>query len=144
MTIYLGLFLSALLSATLLPGSSEVLLLGLLQQGHDSLLLWGWATAGNTLGSVVNWWLGRYLLHFQHRRWFPFKPETLARSQQWFQKYGVWSLLLAWAPVIGDGITFVAGVMKVRAGIFLLLVFVSKATRYALLLGLFEIFSAYF
>ena len=136
MEIYLGLFLSALLSATLLPGASELLLAGLVSQGYDNLYLWCWATAGNTLGSVVNWLLGRYLLNYQHRRWFPFKPETLDRAQQWFQRYGVWSLLLAWAPVFGDGLTFIAGIMRVRFGLFLLLTALGKGLRYAVILGL--------
>lgn len=137
MEVYLSLFLSAFLSATLLPGSSEILLAGLLTQGYDSYLLWIWATVGNTLGSVVNWLLGRYLLHFQNRTWFPFKKKTsLLRSQVWFRKYGVWSLLLAWAPVVGDALTFIAGVMNVRFDLFLLLTVIGKAVRYAIILGI--------
>ena len=63
MAVYLSLFISAFLSATLLPGSSEILLLALAQQNYDPWVLWAWASAGNTLGSVVNWLLGRFLLH---------------------------------------------------------------------------------
>lgn len=133
---YLGLFLSALLSATLLPGSSEILLLGLSQQDLNQGLLWLWATLGNTLGSVVNWVLGRYFLHFQQRRWFPVSGQALHRAQHWFQRYGLWSLLLSWAPIIGDPLTLLAGVMKVKLSVFLLLVLFSKGLRYALLLGL--------
>jgi membrane protein YqaA with SNARE-associated domain len=136
-TEYLSLFTVALLSATLLPGGSEVLLSALVlstEPALSPLLLWAIATTGNTLGAVVNWWLGRYLLHFQQRRWFPFKADTLARSQRWFQRYGVWSLLLAWAPLVGDGLTFVAGVMRVGLLRFVLLVAVGKGARYAVLL----------
>lgn len=137
----LSLFVVALLSATLLPGGSEVLLSALAtaaEPAHSALLLWAVATSGNTLGSVVNWWLGGWLLHYfprwQSRPWFPFKADGLQRSQRWFQRYGVWSLLLAWAPVIGDGLTFVAGVMRVGLLRFVLLVAIGKGARYAVLL----------
>jgi membrane protein YqaA with SNARE-associated domain len=135
---YLGLFLTAFLAATLLPGYSEVLFAGLLASGYKPFALWGWATAGNSLGAAVNWLLGRYLLHFRDRRWFPFDPDNLGRAQIWFQRYGIWSLLLAWAPVIGDALTFVAGLMRVRFGLFLLLTTIGKGARYAILLVLVE------
>ena len=105
-------------AATLLPAYSEVVFAGMLSAGYAPLALWAWATAGNTLGAVLNYVLGRFLLHFQDRRWFPFRPGTLERSQRWFQRYGVWSLLMAWAPVGGDALTFVAGVMRVRFTVF--------------------------
>ncbi|MFE8032319.1 YqaA family protein [Thiohalocapsa marina] len=133
---YLGLFAVAFLAATLLPAYSEVLFAGLLAAGHAPLWLWAWATAGNTLGAAVNWMLGRYLLHFQHRRWFPFKPGTLGPAQRWFQRYGVWSLLLAWAPVVGDALTFIAGFMRVRFAVFLILTAAGKGIRYAMVLAL--------
>ena len=72
MTAYLSLFGVSFLAATLIPFYSEVALVGLLAAGYDPFLLWLFASAGNTLGAVVNWVLGRYLLHFEHRRWFPF------------------------------------------------------------------------
>lgn len=134
MTAYLTLFLTAFVAATLLPAYSEVVFAGLLLQGYDPLSLWIWASVGNTLGSVVNWGLAKYFLHFSDRRWFPFKPDTLGRAQRWFNRYGVWSLLLAWAPIGGDALTFVAGLMRVRFGVFLLLVGVGKAARYALII----------
>jgi membrane protein YqaA with SNARE-associated domain len=133
---YLGLFLTAFLSATLLPGGSEILFAGLLAAGYDHFALWTWATIGNSLGSALNWLLGRYLLRFSDRRWFPFDPENLGRAQTWFQRYGVWSLLLSWAPLIGDALTFVAGLMRANFGLFLLLTTIGKGARYAILLGL--------
>ncbi|MEQ8482997.1 MAG: YqaA family protein [Pseudomonadales bacterium] len=136
MEAYLGLFGVAFLAATLLPAYSEVMLVGLLAAGYDPVWLWVWASTGNTLGSVVNWLLGRYLLHFQSRRWFPFKASTLGPAQRWFQRYGVWSLLLAWAPVGGDALTFIAGMMRVRFLPFVVLTGIGKGARYAILLGL--------
>ncbi len=140
MSVYLSLFAGAFLAATLVPAYSELLFAALLQQGYDPLALWCWATAGNTLGSAVNWALGRYLLHFQHRRWFPFRQDRLGVAQRWFQRYGVWSLLLAWLPVGGDALTFIAGMMRVRFSLFLLLTAIGKGTRYAMLLGLLALF----
>jgi len=133
---YTGLFFSAFLAATLVPAYSEIVLVGLASAGHDPLPLWFWASTGNTLGSAVNWGLGRYLLHFQDRKWFPFKPANLGVSQRWFQRYGIWSLLLAWLPVGGDALTFIAGIMRVRFDVFIVLTAIGKATRYAILLGL--------
>lgn len=127
---YLLLFGSAFLAATILPFYSEVVLFALLREGGDPVALVVVATLGNTLGAVVNWLLGRYLLHFQDRRWFYFSRSQIDRAQRWFQRYGFWSLLLAWAPVGGDALTLIAGIMKVRLGVFLLLVGGGKALRY--------------
>ena len=134
MTALITLFLVSFLAATLLPFYSEILFGALLLEGYDPLALFLAATAGNTLGSVVNWALARYLLHYQDRRWFPFPAGTLEASQDWFQRYGKWSLLMAWAPIGGDALTFVAGLMRVRLSLFVLLVGTGKAARYALLL----------
>jgi len=130
MTAYLLLFASAFLAATILPFYSEVLLFALLRDGGDAVALVAVATLGNTLGAVVNWQLGRYLLRFQDRRWFYFSQAQLTRAQHWFQRYGFWSLLMAWAPVGGDALTLVAGIMKVRLWLFLALVGTGKALRY--------------
>ena len=98
MISYLALFGSAFLAATILPFYSEVLLYALLREGFDPLLLVIVATLGNTLGAVVNWVLGLYLLHFQDRRWFYFSREQIDKAQRWYRRYGFWSLLLAWMP----------------------------------------------
>ncbi|MEM1114472.1 MAG: YqaA family protein [Pseudomonadota bacterium] len=136
MEAYLGLFLAAFLAATLVPFWSEAMFAGLLTAGYDPMALLIWASAGNTLGSAVNYVLGRYLLHFQERKWFPFKAEALERSQRWFQRWGVWSMLFAWLPVGGDALTFIAGVMRVKFWLFVLLVAIGKTARYAVLAGL--------
>ena len=131
---YLLLFTSALLAATLIPAQSEAVLVGLLLNGQSAFwLLIAVATLGNTLGSVINWWLGRYLEHFQDKRWFPVKAASLARVQQWFQRYGWGVLLLSWLPIIGDPLTVVAGVMRMRLLPFVLVVAVAKGGRYGVL-----------
>lgn len=133
--MYLSLFTVAFLAATLLPAQSEILVVTAQQLGYNPWLIWLVASLGNTLGSVVNYGLGRYLLHYQDRRWFPFKGKSLARGHWWFERYGKWSLLLAWAPFIGDTLTFIAGMLRLRFWQFLVIVWISKAGRYALLLG---------
>ncbi|MBK1650100.1 VTT domain-containing protein [Rhabdochromatium marinum] len=138
MDAYLGLFAVSFLAATLLPAYSEVVLAGLLTAGYAPWALWAWATVGNTLGAALNWAIGRWLLGYQNRRWFPFRANTLGPAQRWFQRWGQWSLLLAWMPVGGDALTFIAGFMRVRFLPFLLLTATGKGLRYAMLLGLIE------
>jgi membrane protein YqaA with SNARE-associated domain len=133
---YLLLFASAFLAATIVPFYSEVVLYALIRQGESAWLLISVASIGNTLGAAVNWVLGRFLLKYQDRRWFYFKPEQIAKSQRWFQRYGVWSLLFAWLPVGGDALTFIAGVMRVRFMIFIVLVGFGKTCRYIVILYL--------
>ena len=128
---YLGLFFAAFGAATLLPLQSEAVLVGLLLSGHYSLwLLLGVATLGNVLGSVVNWWLGRWVEHFKGRRWFPVSDKQLDKARNHYQRWGHWTLLLSWMPIIGDPLTLVAGVMREPLWRFLLLVSVAKSARY--------------
>ncbi|AXI61421.1 hypothetical protein DLD99_13390 [Pseudomonas kribbensis] len=131
---YLGLFFAAFGAATLLPLQSEAVLVGLLVS--DRYWLWGLltvATMGNVLGSLVNWWLGRGLERFQGRRWFPVSAKHMDRARIHYQRYGHWSLLLSWLPVIGDPLTLIAGVMREPLGRFLLIVTLAKGARYGVL-----------
>jgi len=135
MTGYLGLFLSAFLAATLLPFSSEAVLATLTAlDGGDALLLWALASAGNTLGALVNWALGRYCLHWRDRKWFPISPAALEKGHDLFGRWGVWSLLFAWLPVVGDPLTFAAGILRVNVWLFLGLVAFGKGARYAVVI----------
>ncbi len=129
---YLLGFVSAFLAATILPIYSEVVLGGVASYVDiDMGIMIAVMTVGNVLGAVVNWVIGRWLLHYQDRSWFPFKPAQLERVSRWFNRWGVWSLLLAWTPFIGDPLTFVAGLMRVPILPFLVLVTIGKAARYA-------------
>lgn len=133
-TTLIGLFTLSLLSATLLPGGSELALLALLAQGsHPAILLVAVASAGNILGSIVNWYLGRFLRRFIGRSWFPVSAASLATAEARFRHYGQWTLLFAWVPVIGDPLTVAAGSLRVRFLPFLLLVGLGKLARYSVL-----------
>ena len=132
---YVIVFSSSLLAATIAPFYSEVVLGAVLMRQPDAALwLWLLASVGNTLGGMINWWLGKYLLHYQHKRWFPIKEKQLARAQAGFQRFGIWSLLLSWLPIVGDPLTLIAGMMKVRLLPFTLLVFIGKAARYGIVI----------
>ncbi|MDR6308246.1 YqaA family protein [Pacificitalea manganoxidans] len=134
---YLTLFLAALIAATVLPMQSEVVLAYQLTDPSLSVpLLLSVATFGNVLGSTVNWIAGRFLRQFQDRRWFPVKPAQLARAEAQYRRYGRWSLLLSWAPFIGDPLTVVAGVLREPLPSFLLIVTIAKAGRYLIVIAL--------
>lgn len=133
--LYLGVFLSAFLAATLLPVVSEAVLAGAAVFNAEALfMLWLVATTGNTLGAVVNWWLGREAQRFRHKRWFPVPANLLRRAEGFYQRYGWPSLLLAWTPWLGDPLTVVAGLLRVPLAPFVLLVGAGKGARYAVLL----------
>ncbi|WP_299845794.1 YqaA family protein [uncultured Jannaschia sp.] len=132
---YGGLFLSALVAATVLPAQSEFLLAALLRSGDWSTSgLLVSASVGNVLGSVINYGLGRGAEAFRDRRWFPASAAALARAQRWYGRYGHWSLLLSWMPIIGDPITVAAGLLREPIWRFLLLVTIAKVGRYLVLM----------
>ena len=131
------LFIISLLAATILPLSSEIVLTTMLLTNlFEKNILLVIASSGNILGSIFNWYLGKKITIFQDRKWFPVSPEQLNKSQKYFQKYGIWSLLLAWVPVIGDPLTLLAGVLRVRFSIFFILVSISKISRYVFIIYL--------
>ena len=134
---YGGLFLAAFAAATILPAQSEAVLAGLLAAGnHAPALLILVAGSGNVLGSVVNWLLGRGIERFRGTRWFPVGEKQLDRAGNWYRKYGWWSLLLSWMPIIGDPLTVAAGVMREPFARFLLVVSIAKFGRYVALAAL--------
>jgi len=134
---YLGLFLAAFGAATLLPMQSEAVLVGLLlTDRYAAWTLLAVATTGNVLGSALNWLLGRSIEHYRHKRWFPVSENKLEQAQQAYHRFGRWSLLLSWVPIIGDPLTVVAGIMREPFWRFLLIVTLAKATRYLALAAL--------
>jgi len=129
--IYLSLFIISFLAATILPLSSELTLAGLMAtSNYDNLLLLIFASLGNVLGSVVNWILGFYSRNLVTKKWFPFKDQQIEKSSSWFNRFGKWSLLFAWVPIIGDPLTLVAGLLRVKFIEFIILVTIGKVSRY--------------
>lgn len=125
---------SAFGAATLLVLPSEAVLIAQIKAGLAPMwALLAVATIGNVGGSVFNWWIGRHARRFEGRRWFPFSPETIEAAGVRFRRWGLWSLLMAWVPIIGDPLTFIAGVLRVPFRYFLPLVAIGKGARYAIL-----------
>ena|SRR6056300_854450 len=131
---YVSLFFSALIAATVFPAQSEMVLVYLVQQAaHPVWALVVVASIGNVLGSVINYALGYSVHRFKDRRWFPASPKQMDRAQAFYAKWGRYSLLASWVPIIGDPITVVAGVLRDRFLIFLILVAIAKSGRYVVL-----------
>ena len=138
MLAYAVLFLSAFAAATVLPLQSEAVLLALLAKRHHSAsALLFFASLGNILGACVNWYLGLKIEHYKDKKWFPLSAQQMTRAQLSYQKYGYWTLLLSWVPIIGDPITLIAGLLKENFARFLLLVSLAKVGRYLFLYGIF-------
>jgi len=131
---YAALFISALTAATLVPMQSEAVLVGLLIAGQKPIM---WlvivATVGNVLGAIINRYFGIFLLRYQGYPWFPASEGQLNRATTWYSRYGRWSLLGSWLPIVGDPITVVAGVLGEKFVPFLILVTFSKGLRYVFL-----------
>lgn len=124
------LFLSAFAASTIVPMSSEAVLAVIALSGSASpLLLLTVATAGNTLGATLNWGIGRYAATWRGRL-TSFPEAKFRRASRWFQRWGVWSLLLSWLPIVGDPLTLIAGLLRTPFLPFFLLVLTGKAARY--------------
>jgi len=137
---YLSMFSSALVAATLLPAQSEAVLVSLVLGGAQPVwALVTVASAGNVLGAVINWALGRSIERFRDRRWFPVGPAALASAQTRYQRWGKWSLLLSWMPIIGDPLTLAAGFLREPLPVFLLFVTIAKTARYLVLVALIQV-----
>ena len=135
------LFLSAFGAATLLPLQSEAVLVGLLAQTQYPVwLLVAVASLGNILGSGVNWWLGLKVEQYKNKKWFPVSEQKMLQAQGIYQKYGFWSLLLSWVPVIGDPITLIAGLLKENFVRFVVMVSIAKIGRYLFVYWMFSQF----
>ena len=121
------------LAATILPLSSEVVLCFLLLNDFNPIISLCIATSGNVLGSFVNYTVGFWGSLFLIRKVSRISEDAFEKSKQRFKKYGVFSLLFAWAPVIGDPLTVVAGVLKINILTFFILVTLGKFVRYLII-----------
>ncbi len=126
--------MTTILVIYLLLGAFAGVLAGLLlSDSYSVFALIAFASVGNILGSWINWWLGRYIERYKDRRWFPVKPPALQRAANWYRRYGRWSLLMSWVPVIGDPLTVIAGVLREPLWSFLFIVTVAKISRYCVI-----------
>ena len=132
---YLGMFVSAFLAATILPVGSEIVLVVLLSHDFHPVITVGVATVGNVLGSVVNYFLGLLGNTIVLQKVLGISEKALEKAENRFKRYGVYSLLLAWLPVVGDPLTVVAGIFKIRLDLFVVLVGIGKCLRYVVLAG---------
>ncbi len=130
--VYLTLFITALISATLFPLGSEVLLVYDIREGYNLVLLLFLATFGNSLGSLINYYLGLKGEEFCERKKYLIK-QSIQMYTNFFDKYGAFAVLLSWMPIIGDPLTFVAGILKYNIKKFILLVILAKFSRYFIL-----------
>lgn len=131
---YAGLFSTAFIAATIFPLQSEAVLVGMIFSSKFSVVgLVIVASIGNVLGAMTNWFLGRCIERFRTYRWFPLSERGMERSTRWYRRYGKWSLLLSWMPIIGDGLTVIAGVLREPLLTFTILVSIAKTGRYVVL-----------
>ena len=130
---YAGLFIASFLAATILPLSSELVLSALLVSGLSPTTLVLVATIGNVLGALLNYTLGYWASLGLVKKWLKYTDVEFLRAEQRFKKYGIFSLLFAWVPIIGDPITVVAGVLRIHLAWFLILVTAGKLIRYVVI-----------
>jgi membrane protein YqaA with SNARE-associated domain len=125
-----GLFLSAFLAATLLPGGSEFAFIAYLRwQPQSDLLPLIVATVGNTLGGLTSVWIGRRLPEAPAGRNFP-------RLDEWMKRFGAVTLLFSWLPIVGDALCVLAGWRRVAWWPVVGWMFAGKGLRYIVLLWL--------
>ena len=133
--VYLTLFLIAFLSATLLPLGSEALLFYDITQNHSLFLLWIFATVGNTLGAIFNYWIGlKGEVYLEKKKYLSI--EKMDKYRSFFDRYGGYSLLMSWVPIIGDPLTLIAGVLRYNFKYFIVIVSFAKGLRYAVIIFL--------
>jgi len=120
--------------ATIIPFGSEVYFITLLSlEKYNHFILFLVASVGNVLGSLFNWICGFYINFFIKKSWFPINNKIIDRGNKLFIKYGKWSLLISWFPLIGDPITFAAGTLRYPIIPFLVLVSIGKVGRYLII-----------
>lgn len=129
---YLTLFMLSFLASTILPLGSEWLLVALVMKGYDPVLSVAVATAGNTLGACTTYGIGLYGGPFLIGRILRISDEARQKAERLYARYGSWSLLLSWVPIVGDPICLVGGILRIRFGKFSALVVTGKLARYAI------------
>lgn len=129
-----GFFVAAFLAGSILPFSSEVVMMGLITAGIEpwGLVLWG--TLGNTLGSVFNYWIGSRGNPRIIKKWTGITEEQLEKAIRWIDRYGFWAGALAWVPLLGSVITVALGLMRARFIPTMTNILIAKFLRYWLIM----------
>jgi membrane protein YqaA with SNARE-associated domain len=130
---YSALFLFSFMASTVIPAGSEWLLIAMVMKGFDPVLVVSTATAGNTLGACTTYGIGIYGSTWVIQKLFGMDGKSQKRAEKFYAKYGVWSLLLSWLPLVGDPICFAGGLLRIHFGLFVALVSAGKLFRYGLL-----------
>lgn len=133
-TAFTGLFLASALAATLLPLGSESVVVAMAVAGYSPTGILVVATAGNALGAVVNYGIGLLGERAIHRRYAAADLPALNKAQKIMNRWGPPALIFAWAPVIGDPLTLLAGLSAMPFGRFFFWMCLGKGLRYAVLL----------
>lgn len=130
---YIGMFVSAFLAGSVFPLSSELVMTALIAAGLSPTLLVVWGTAGNVLGSMLNYCIGHLGRMEWIERYLKVKPEELDRARRFMAGHGAWMGFFAFLPVIGEGLTIVLGLMRANILITTASVTIGKLLRYILL-----------
>lgn len=138
-----GLFLACLLSATIIPFSSEAIVAGAMALGYSTPVIVIVASLGNTVGGMISFYMGWLCKWEWLERWFKVKREKLESFRGHIEKYGVWAALLTWLPIVGDPLAIAMGFMRLNPLWTCLIMFAGKLLRYfvsSYLLGLTGLF----
>ena len=131
--MFLSLFISSFLAATIIPFASEVYFAGVLYMGYDPLTTVLVATAGNWLGGLTNYFIGMLANIERIKKWTGVKQEKINKLETTIHQYGYWSALLSWVPVIGDPLMVVLGIFKSNWKMVFMLSLIGKFLRYLVL-----------
>lgn len=128
-----GMFLSAVLAGSVLPFSSEAVMIALLAMGVDSWELIIWGTAGNVLGSVINYGIGRLGREEWFEKYLHVSPESMDKARRFVKGRGAYMGFFAFIPLLGSAITILLGLMRANAPVTFFFIFLGKIIRYILL-----------
>lgn len=127
---YLGMFLSALIAGTVVPFSSEAVLVACITMGLDPVISVIVATAGNMVGGMTCYWLGTLGNMKWIEKYFGVSPQKIKKAEQFVQGRGAWMAFFMFIPFLGEAIGVVLGLMHANAWITSLAMFLGKAIRY--------------
>lgn len=137
---YIGMFIAAFLSGSVVPFSSELVMVTLIQMGANPLLILVSGTIGNTLGSMTCYWVGLLGNMKWIERLFHVRPDRITRTEQLVRKHGIWMAFFCFLPTFGEAIAIVLGLMRANQVIVLFSMTLGKLLRYVALFYASELF----